>query len=238
MTRPALPPGAGPLSDAEFDCLSDFLDAVPDNEAMTIEEMDGFFCALIIGPDVVMPGEYLPVLLGGDPGDSGAFATLAEAQEILGLLMRYWNSIAMSFERLGVYEPLFDAEDSKGVVGRMWARGFMQGVDLRLEGWHELLTAENSGDLAMIGLVAGEIDPRWPKRKLSRKKMDEIALLMAAGAARARAHFLAQRQSQIPQPAQPARRAEAKTGRNEPCPCGSGKKFKKCCGGVAAEELH
>ncbi|MCL6591559.1 MAG: SEC-C domain-containing protein [Firmicutes bacterium] len=21
----------------------------------------------------------------------------------------------------------------------------------------------------------------------------------------------------------------AKTGRNEPCPCGSGKKYKKCC---------
>jgi len=25
---------------------------------------------------------------------------------------------------------------------------------------------------------------------------------------------------------------ESKTGRNEPCPCGSGKKFKKCCGPV------
>jgi SEC-C motif-containing protein len=25
-------------------------------------------------------------------------------------------------------------------------------------------------------------------------------------------------------------REEAKTGRNDPCPCGSGKKFKKCCG--------
>lgn len=24
--------------------------------------------------------------------------------------------------------------------------------------------------------------------------------------------------------------ADAKVGRNEPCPCGSGKKFKKCCG--------
>ena len=24
--------------------------------------------------------------------------------------------------------------------------------------------------------------------------------------------------------------AEKKVGRNEPCPCGSGKKFKKCCG--------
>jgi len=27
--------------------------------------------------------------------------------------------------------------------------------------------------------------------------------------------------------------AEPKVGRNEPCPCGSGKKYKKCCGGVA-----
>jgi uncharacterized protein YecA (UPF0149 family) len=25
-------------------------------------------------------------------------------------------------------------------------------------------------------------------------------------------------------------RTEAKVGRNDPCPCDSGKKFKKCCG--------
>jgi uncharacterized protein len=28
----------------------------------------------------------------------------------------------------------------------------------------------------------------------------------------------------------------AKVGRNEPCPCGSGKKFKKCCGSPV--DLH
>ena len=28
-------------------------------------------------------------------------------------------------------------------------------------------------------------------------------------------------------------RVGPKTGRNEPCPCGSGKKFKRCCGGEA-----
>jgi hypothetical protein len=28
----------------------------------------------------------------------------------------------------------------------------------------------------------------------------------------------------------PIRRAQPKVGRNDPCPCGSGKKFKKCCG--------
>jgi preprotein translocase subunit SecA len=26
------------------------------------------------------------------------------------------------------------------------------------------------------------------------------------------------------------RRAEPRVGRNDPCPCGSGKKYKKCCG--------
>lgn len=29
--------------------------------------------------------------------------------------------------------------------------------------------------------------------------------------------------------AQPIKRTEAKVGRNDPCPCGSGKKYKKCC---------
>ena len=36
---------------------------------------------------------------------------------------------------------------------------------------------------------------------------------------------------EIRAPAQPTVRATPKIGRNDPCPCGSGKKFKKCCGG-------
>jgi preprotein translocase subunit SecA len=32
------------------------------------------------------------------------------------------------------------------------------------------------------------------------------------------------------EPAEPVRRSERKIGRNEPCPCGSGKKYKNCCG--------
>ena len=35
---------------------------------------------------------------------------------------------------------------------------------------------------------------------------------------------------------EPVRRAGAKVGRNDPCPCGSGKKYKKCC--MAKDELH
>src|SRR6266487_6866210 len=35
------------------------------------------------------------------------------------------------------------------------------------------------------------------------------------------------------QPVQQVVRSGAKVGRNDPCPCGSGKKYKKCCGANA-----
>ena len=31
-------------------------------------------------------------------------------------------------------------------------------------------------------------------------------------------------------PQRPLTRSEPKIGRNDPCPCGNGRKFKKCCG--------
>jgi uncharacterized protein YecA (UPF0149 family) len=33
-----------------------------------------------------------------------------------------------------------------------------------------------------------------------------------------------------PERLEPIRRDKPKVGRNDPCPCGSGKKYKKCCG--------
>jgi uncharacterized protein YecA (UPF0149 family) len=37
----------------------------------------------------------------------------------------------------------------------------------------------------------------------------------------------------VPEPDSTSRSIEPRVGRNEPCPCGSGKKFKKCCGSAA-----
>ena len=34
----------------------------------------------------------------------------------------------------------------------------------------------------------------------------------------------------VPETKKPVKRAQKKVGRNAPCPCGSGKKYKKCCG--------
>ena len=47
-----------PLNDAELDCLGNFLKSCKDGKAMNVEQLDGFFAALIAGPETVMPSEY------------------------------------------------------------------------------------------------------------------------------------------------------------------------------------
>ena len=49
-----------PLTDAELDRLGKFLKACNGDESMNMEELDGFFAALIAGPETVMPSEYYP----------------------------------------------------------------------------------------------------------------------------------------------------------------------------------
>ena len=52
-----------PLNDTELDRLGDFLEEVG-APAMNLEMLDGFFAALICGPETVLPSEYLPQVLG------------------------------------------------------------------------------------------------------------------------------------------------------------------------------
>ena len=55
-----------PLTDAELDRLGDFLKRCKGGKAMNLEELDGFFAALIAGPETVMPAEYNREVFGGE----------------------------------------------------------------------------------------------------------------------------------------------------------------------------
>jgi len=55
-----------PLNDAELDRLGDLLESRGGDKAMNLEQLDGFFAALVAGPDAVMPSEYLAEVLGGE----------------------------------------------------------------------------------------------------------------------------------------------------------------------------
>lgn len=232
--------GTGPqaLSEAEIEQLAERLAAYPG--ALSLEAVDGLFCALIASPRLILPSDYLPVVLGDSP--EGAFESMADAQETMGLLMRYWNAIAADFEKESIHLAYVLEPGSEGITGRDWARGYMRGTRLSPEGWNRIFGDDREGLVLTIPVVAGEVDPDWPKEPMTAEKSDELLQSMLAGAARAYRYFKSDRQAQAgasaaartPRTA-PFEREGPKVGRNDPCPCGSGKKYKKCCGRTESE---
>ena len=94
-----------PLTDAELNRLGEFLKGCKGSMAMNVERLDGFFAALIAGPETVMPSEYYPEVFGGEMSDACEFGSLDEANEILGLMMRHWNTIAWDAVQGRVLRP-------------------------------------------------------------------------------------------------------------------------------------
>ena len=66
-----------------------------------------------------------------------------------------------------------------------------------------------------VGILA-RVQPVEPTEMAELRKPDDQNLVFSHGEGPARK--------------QPVRRDESKVGRNDPCPCGSGRKYKKCCG--------
>jgi uncharacterized protein len=224
-----------PLTDAELDRLGDFLKSCKGGQAMNVEALDGFFAGLIAGPESVMPSEYYREVFGGEMSDTCEFRNLDRANEILGLMMRHWNEIAGTLNKDEVYVPLL-LQDENGVShGNDWAHGFMRGTLMRHDGWAELVEDEEHGGcmLPMMMLhYEHDEDPEMRPEPISPQKREEVIVHMAAGVLQAYRYFRAQRQVSPSPQANESRRSMPKVGRNDPCPCGSGKKYKKCCGGA------
>ena len=94
------------LTETELDRLGDFLKKSKSGRRLNLEELDGFFSALIAGPDVVMPSEYMPEVFGSKTPEKHAFESMEEANEIIGLMMRHWNDIAGTLSRGDVHLPI------------------------------------------------------------------------------------------------------------------------------------
>jgi uncharacterized protein len=224
-----------PLTDAELDRLGDFLKSCKGGRAMNVEALDGFFAALIAGPETVMPSEYYREVFGGEMSDACEFGSLGEANEILRLLMRHSNTIAGALFKGEVHVPLL-LEDENGVFhGNDWAHGFMRGMNMRHDGWAGLMDDEEHGGCLvpmMMLFHEHDEDPKMRPEPISTEKREEVIVHMAAGLLGAYRYFRAHRQVSPGAYTREPRWNASKVGRNDPCPCGSGKKYKKCCGGA------
>lgn len=199
-----------------------------------LEEIDGFFAALICGPYPVLPSEFLPEIWGGEPDGGAPFASRQELQDFLGLVLQHWNSMVRVFDEEDVFLP-FLLEDEHGVAhANDWARGFMRGMAFDEESWQALFDDEEQGGaLVPILILAYENHPdpamRPYKEPIDAKRREELLVHIAAGVTLIYRYFAPDRE-EISAILAAESAVERKIVRNEPCPCGSGKKYKHCCG--------
>ncbi len=230
------------LDDAELDRLGDLLNALPDERAMSLEEADGFFSALHCAPAMPPMGQVIELVLGGNaeggPEHADATTSAEGIAEVMSLAMRHWNAIgaglARGLERSAdaVYVPLLFEDEAGVVAGNDWARGFWRATLFDLEPWRTMMSEPQGGQvMGAIAALAFEHDPDPSSRlmKIEPGQREEFVLALSAGLHIAYRYFAPQRRAaaQAVRAANTVVRDEPKAGRNDLCPCGSGRKYKR-----------
>jgi uncharacterized protein len=207
-------------------------------ETMLIEELDGFIAGLLVCPDLIKPGEWLPIVWGQNSDNpQPAFDNLDHVNRVLGLVMEHYNGVAGTLmDRPDRYSPLFAIDERNGdVLWELWIEGFEKVVKLRPLAWQKLLDTDADTATAMRGMLTlaniARGDQRLPRKDrdaLTATAPDDIAHWIVTLNEWRLANY---RPMQGTDPLlRPSFSSANKVGRNDPCPCGSGKKYKKCCG--------
>lgn len=227
------------VSDADLERLGAFLnsDAVPAS-AMDVATLEGFLTALVIGPRTVMPSAWLPWVWDFENGrEDVVFSGMAQAQEVMGLVMGLMNRIADAFALdPESFEPVFYRHAVWGAAE--WCAGFLAATQCFDAGQWAALWALDAvvpgGNVDRIGLATPFLRLGDEEGFRLTRSEDNVAYWVDAivpSLAAIHAHWLARRSAEPAVAARgPLRREAPKVGRNDPCPCGSGGKFKKCCG--------
>jgi uncharacterized protein len=220
--EPADPAASIRLSEDEEIWLRDFLDSaqVPET-TMNLEALDGFFTALAAGPEPVPPAVYLPEIWGrGKP----PYDSPAQQQFVETLFERYREATARRVAANVAFEPfLFDDEGDE--LASDWGSGFMLAAALRPRAWAPLIRHRSAGRLTASIVALFQDDPEEPLTPDLRRDVVEALPEIVLGIA----DFWRDPNRGLAEPIR-----SQKIGRNDPCPCGSGKKYKKCCGSGAA----
>lgn len=231
------------MSNPTHPTLAEFLAAPERAEGtLTYHETQGFLFAVACSPELVMPSEWMPIVL---TDESAVYAELDEANAVMADLMALYNAVNEQVAEhrcalpsdVEVREPaLANLEDETPLS--QWSRGFLEGHQWLEESWEFIPEAheeEFGATFMVLSFFAskdetteffasgedGDVEQMAPKVvNLLPQAMNGYALLGRA---------IGKALDEFGEPVQEPVRVN-KVGRNEPCPCGSGKKFKKCCG--------
>lgn len=243
----------------ELDTILDDL-RTRDDETPQWEFCEGFLAALICCRKSIDPADYFGVLLGLEPdAEPPLFASEAQFERFTSLWLQRWSEVATALDAdvetlddARAYQP--EVMDLRGAIaaltpeqraemgdapipsfGQIWAIGFMYAVESWPQEWapprdHEAakvldaalqcvlaLTEDDTGPLT-VSAFEDEGEPTMSEQRLN----DFAEAMWAVYDLRALWLSIGPRAETVHRPQTP--------GRNDACPCGSGKKYKKCCG--------
>lgn len=222
-----------PLNQEELEALDELLlTFAEEHEAATgedlesilsVSELDGFMTAVVGGPEEIEAAEWFAAIFSGAPPD---FESDQRVQRLFALVARHARNIdAILADNPEEFEPLFSYEEVDGVEVEMpdeWCMGYLRGVSLRGEQW-ERLWDDDPEALTAIALFGTE--EGWQELEQLDEQTQADFRDMVPAVVRANYSYW----RIVRNTPETIRRDEPKIGRNDPCPCGSGMKYKQCC---------
>jgi uncharacterized protein len=115
------------------------------NDSMGLSDLDGFLTGIVVGPELILPSEWLPVIWGGE---EPVFQTEDEMRTVLGTIMGRYNEIVACLNTdPDDLDPIFLEGPEGEVIASDWADGFIDAVALRPMAWKPLMEHDRAGIL-------------------------------------------------------------------------------------------
>ncbi len=224
------------ISDEDLDYLDNFLLDRIDEDTVTegmdegilgLSELDGFLAAVVSGPSAIQPSLWLPVVWGDFEPE---WESDEDAQKVIMLMIDIMNSTSSTLmESPKEFEPLFDIREVDGKqysIVDEWCEGYMRGVAITQELWD---SAGLEMKILLTPIMGFTHLTDWQAHDFpTETEVANIRNAITPNSLEIHAYWLKRREGFKPA-VSTVRRESVRIGRNDPCPCGSGKKYKKCC---------
>ncbi len=256
---PPPPSSARPsdLSDAEYAELDDLLEETPEpHEPLDAVMLDGYLCGVIVQPTPLEPADWLPWVFD-ELGEPLAGAVDADWQErSTALILKRHAALRRAIVEDGWFDPLLydDAEEtdeeteSAGAAAASdeddpyaaldpvqrallpWIAGFTRALDA----FPALMEVDDDAVAMTLTRLLRHMPPETDDqrdviavldRELPVPDLDQAVVDLVDAVVE-----LQELTRDARYRVDTVRREAPKVGRNDPCPCGSGKKFKQCHG--------
>ena len=237
------------LTDAEIGELEDLLAAIPEPfEPLDVSMIDGYLCGILAQPVALEPAQWIAGAFDWNAEDGAEPLKpetpgwhAAKHERLLGLIHRRHQALHEAMVNDGWFDPIVmeaEGEDGQPLKGKAliaatlgtWVMGFEHAQNLFPD-----LTDLADEDLPdLLACLWRHLPAQTEEEQAYTKALDQEHPLKSLDAALEdlvmNVVTIADVGRQQRLKVDTVKRDGPKVGRNDPCPCGSGRKFKQCHG--------